>query len=127
MILCIAGPGNVQVCAQTIRHIIEQLFDEYKPVTEVIHGYCTGVDGCASKYAEYYHIPCTEFPVLWEQDGNKAVHLRNRRMAISADVLLVIHDGSPGQGTRSVVAEFMKQCKEIHVVVVRRATNVLDT
>lgn len=65
-------------------------------ITEVVWGKAHGVDAAGKRWADKNGIPVKPFPADWGQYGKKAGYLRNGEMALYADALIAIHNGSPG-------------------------------
>lgn len=62
--------------------------------TEIVSGKAKGVDSAGEAYAEFYgNIPVKEFPAEWDKYKGRAGPIRNNKMAVYADALLLIWDG----------------------------------
>ena len=75
-------------------------------ITEIVHGGAAGVDTEAGIYAQIYNIPCKVFKADWDKFGKSAGHLRNRDMAIYADVVLLFPGGRGTESMRRFAIEY---------------------
>ena len=96
----------------------EAPISEPRPVTEVIHGGCRGVDTLAQDWAFANRIPERIFPADWSR-GPAAGALRNQRMIDEADALVAVWDGE-SRGTADAIKR--ARVKGIRVVVVAAKT-----
>lgn len=67
-------------------HVINQ-------ATEIVSGGATGVDKAGELYGDFYDVPVKVFPAEWRKYQNRAGPIRNNKMAVYADALLLIWDG----------------------------------
>jgi len=87
-------------------------------ITEVVCGYAPGVDMAGESWADTNMIPVKHFKPDWELYGNYAGPLRNRKMAVYGDALILIWDGS-SKGSQSMKNEMKKLNKPIYEVLVK--------
>lgn len=71
-------------------------------ITEVVCGGARGVDELGRLWAINYDIPITMFPAEWDKYGKSAGYRRNRDMAVYADALIAVWDGS-SKGTKNMI------------------------
>jgi hypothetical protein len=62
-------------------------------ISEVVCGMARGVDSLGKKYALNHQIPIAEFPAMWDTYGTQAGFMRNEKMALYADGLILVWDG----------------------------------
>lgn len=80
-------------------------------ITEVVSGCANGADKCGENYAIKNDIKLVRFPALWEKYGKSAGFIRNREMAMYADVAVLFPGG---RGTSSMYNEARKVGLRIH-------------
>lgn len=79
---------------------------------EIICGKARGADTLGEDYAMDQEITIVKFPADWDRYGKAAGHIRNRRMADYADILLVFWDGK-STGTKSMIEKMNRQFKPV--------------
>ena len=84
-------------------------------IDEIVSGKCSGVDRMGERYAREHHIPVKEFPAAWGTYGKSAGPIRNRKMAIYADVLIAFWDGE-SKGTKNMISQMKEQGKPYYIV-----------
>jgi hypothetical protein len=67
--------------------------------TEIVSGTAKGPDKAGEIYGDFYGISVTKFPAEWDKYGKRAGPIRNNKMAVYADALLLIWDGQ-SKGSR---------------------------
>lgn len=84
--------------------------------TEVISGMAQGIDTAAIVYARRMGIRVIPFRADWDRDGKAAGKIRNKQMAMYADVGLGLQWGnSPGtQHMIEVMKSLRKPCYTVH-------------
>lgn len=85
-------------------------------VTEIVSGCANGPDTAGEIYGDYYDIPVTKFPAEWEKYGNRAGPIRNNKMAVYADALLLIWDGK-SRGSRHMKEAMLLLNKPVYEVI----------
>jgi hypothetical protein len=58
-------------------------------VTEILSGGSPGADAMGERYARCNGIPVGVFPADWSRYGKRAGPIRNERMALRADIVLL--------------------------------------
>ena len=86
--------------------------------TEIVSGKSKGVDAAGEAFAKRQDLPVKEFPADWELYGTKAGPIRNAKMAMYADALLLIWDGS-SKGSQSMKNEMKKLNKPVYEIIVK--------
>jgi hypothetical protein len=86
---------------------------------ELITGGAEGVDAIAKeRIAEKHtHVDYKEFEADWEQYGNRAGPIRNKKMAQYADALIAIWDGQ-STGTKDMIQKAIEYNLDIYLKVV---------
>jgi hypothetical protein len=69
---------------------------------EIVSGGARGADYLGEKYAKEHSLNLSSFPADWTKYGKSAGFVRNREMAIYADVLVAFWDGN-SKGTRHMI------------------------
>ena len=79
----------------TLKLATDWLLYEYEDVTdwintglEIVSGGALGADLLGERYAIEHDYPIKRFPANWKMRGRNAAEIRNRQMAIYADVLI---------------------------------------
>lgn len=104
MKLIIAGSRNLQLTVEDIDKYIRKF--NLEP-TVVVSGLSGNVDLLGKRWAERHSIPVEGYPADWAMHDRAAGPIRNREMAINADALLLIWDGT-SKGSRSMLNEARK-------------------
>jgi hypothetical protein len=91
-------------------------------VTEIVSGRAKGPDTAGEVYADFYEIPLTKFPADWEKYGHRAGPIRNNKMAVYADALLLIWDGL-SSGSRHMKQAMLALKKPVYEIILE-ADNV---
>lgn len=114
-----------------LRRMIPHYFDYDKKyrLTEVVSGGANGIDKMGENWANasFWGLPgrpapkLTIFEAEWEKYGSRAGPIRNSKMAVYADALLLIWDGksSGSQHMRNAMMELKKPVYEL----IFRSTN----
>lgn len=76
-----------------VRYVFNVLDNTNFDITELVHGGCRGVDIMADTWAKTKKIKRKEFPADWKKYGNHAGPIRNGKMAMYADKLILIWNG----------------------------------
>jgi hypothetical protein len=84
--------------------------------TEIVSGCAKGADLGGEKYAEYFCIPLKKFPAEWEKYGNRAGPIRNNKMAVYADALVLIWDGK-SKGSRHMKEAMLALKKPVYEII----------
>lgn len=96
--------------------------DRYHPfsknTTEIVSGRAKGPDMAGEKYGEFYSIPLKLFPAEWDKYGNRAGPIRNNKMAVYADALVLIWDGK-SKGSRHMRDAMLALNKPVYEVVIK--------
>lgn len=85
-------------------------------VTEIVCGCANGPDTAGEVYGDFYDIPIKKFPAEWEKYGNRAGPIRNNKMAVYADALLLIWDGK-SSGSRHIKSAMLLLNKPVYEVI----------
>jgi len=103
MKVIIAGSRDI-----TNATLIQEAVDESGfEVTEVLCGMARGVDLLGKEWAESKGIPVLKFPADWTRYGKEAGKRRNLEMAMEAEAVIVVWDGSsPGSAHMAKAARF---------------------
>lgn len=97
-----------------IRH--DHIFSQ---ATEIVSGCAKGPDTAGEVYADFYDIPIKRFPADWEKYGNRAGPIRNNKMAVYADRLVLIWDGK-SSGSRHMKEAMLKLHKPVTEIILPR-------
>lgn len=85
---------------------------------EIVSGGCpTGPDWGAKELTFVYGLPYKEFPAEWDKYGNRAGPIRNKKMAVYGDALLLIWDGE-SRGSKSMKEEMLALKKPVYEIKV---------
>lgn len=68
----------------------------------IVSGTARGADQLGEEWARQAGVRVTKFPADWKLLGRRAGHIRNRRMAENADMLVAFWDGKSA-GTRNMI------------------------
>ena len=84
--------------------------------TELVTGCAQGIDTAAIVYARSASVPVKAFRPDWDRDGKAAGKIRNKQMAMYADVGLGLQwQDSPGtQHMIEVMKSLRKPCYTVH-------------
>lgn len=101
--------GSRWIASVAAYHFLDQSIQSLPwTITEVVSGRARGIDTIGELWAEAHVIPVKRFAARWLPDGPAggvdlgAGRKRNEEMAIYADALLAIWDGS-STGTRHMI------------------------
>ncbi len=117
MRLIIAGSRDRHVEPEFIDEcLLKNNIDIYS-ITEVVSGAASGVDWCGEGWAENRPDPIRvrRFPADWDTHGTAAGPIRNKEMALYADVLLAIWDGQ-SRGTKNMIDHMNRLKKPVFIV-----------
>jgi len=93
-------------------------------LTQVVSGGARGVDKSGEEFANVYISDKPEhlkvFPAEWDKYGIRAGPIRNNKMAVYADALLLIWDGS-SSGSQHMKNAMIEQKKPIYEIIIRKA------
>lgn len=84
-------------------------------IDEIVSGRCSGADKLGERYAREHNIPVKVFPANWDAYGKSAGPIRNRKMALYADVLIAFWDGE-SRGTKNMILQMKEQKKPYYLV-----------
>jgi hypothetical protein len=87
-------------------------------VDEIVSGGATGIDATAKEMAPAYQVKYKEFAADWDRYGRKAGPLRNKKMAVYGDALLLVWDGE-SPGSASMKKEMLNLNKPVYEVILR--------
>lgn len=113
MRVIIAGSRNVHSYSKLLEAIDECQF----PIATVVSGGAKGVDAMGERYAEEMNLKLNVFYADWSQHGRAAGHIRNRKMAESADALIALWDGQ-SCGTKNMIETAKKLGLLVYVKMV---------
>lgn len=88
----------------------DEAFLDSLPITEVVCGCAKGADTCGEEWALERGLPVKRFPAKWDKFGLGAGHIRNRQMALYAEVVVLFPGG---KGTASM----HKTAKELGLTI----------
>jgi hypothetical protein len=101
--------GSRWIASPAARRFLVKTIQELPwSITEVVSGRARGVDTMGEWWARVHDIPVRQFPAHWYPDGSKggidlgAGFKRNEEMAVYADALLAMWDGS-SKGTKHMI------------------------
>lgn len=100
MKLVVAGGRDVHLSDKDYQ-VLEKVVNKMD-IDEIITGGATGVDTDAIEWAKARGVKTRIFAAEWERHGRMAGPIRNREMALYADVLLHFPGG---KGTQSMIME----------------------
>lgn len=86
--------------------------------TTIISGGASGIDTTAIQMAKDYEINYYEYMADWIKYGKAAGPMRNKRMAVEGDELLVVWDGE-SKGSANMKSEMLLLKKPVHEVILR--------
>jgi hypothetical protein len=112
--LIIAGGRDLQVTNEQIKDYCVRF--NLVP-DEIVSGGARGIDSCAQRYVSESNIPFTLFEANWAKLGNYAGPLRNLKMALHGDALLLIWDGQ-SKGSANMKSRMLGLKKPIHEIVI---------
>lgn len=87
-------------------------------ITEIVCGCAEGVDTAGEAWGDENLIPVKHFQADWALYGNYAGPIRNKKMAVYADALILIWNGS-SKGSQSMKNEMRKLNKPIYEVIIK--------
>jgi len=124
MKLIIAGGRNLHPDKNLINGLIS-LYDLNEKVSDYVIGCADGVDSSGYVYAKDLQLMCgthqvniTEFEPDYKAYGKRAPLIRNSKMAVYADALLLIWDGR-SKGSADMKKKMMELKKPIYEVILR--------
>ena len=112
MKVIIAGTRNLKISKQQILISLDNFI--LNP-TEIVSGNSGNVDIAGEIFALELGLKVTRFKANWEL-GKKAGPIRNKEMALYADVLLLIWDGK-SKGSANMKKEMLSLNKPVYEVV----------
>lgn len=95
----------------TIANYIEP---RIKPEDEIITGDATGVDTIVASWATYNHRHLTVYKADWNKYGKAAGPIRNQKIAINADHLIVFYGGGPG--SKNMIKQMATLGKSVDII-----------
>lgn len=135
MRVIIAGSRTIN-SYRTVLDAVDLFIDTYGPtyapapsnsgvrdtlISEVVCGTARGVDTLGKLWARRNHVPTHDFPAKWDLYGrHRAGKLRNEEMAVYANALIAVWDGSSPSGTEDMIERATGYGLLTTVVVVRR-------
>jgi hypothetical protein len=81
----------------------------------IISGTARGSDKLGEKFAEHRGLRLERYPADWDQYGKSAGIIRNKQMAMKADIAVLFWDGE-SSGTKNMMEEMWAQRKPVVVV-----------
>lgn len=88
-------------------------------ISEVVSGTAVGVDQEGEHWASHMSVSVKRFPAEWDKYGKRAGPIRNSKMAVYADCLLLIWDGS-SSGSSHMKSAMIEMGKPVYEVILRR-------
>jgi len=88
----------------------------FSKVTVIVDGGATGSDRAGNKFGHDYGIPVNTFKAEWEKYGNRAGPIRNNKMAVYADALVLIWDGK-SKGSRHMKEAMLALNKPVYEII----------
>jgi hypothetical protein len=111
MKILVAGSRTIHSDAKTIREMMNRCGVDFSPWDTLVCGMCeSGIDKTVVDLARELNIKIEEHPADWVRLGKRAGPSRNRDMAVSCDIAVVIWDGK-SSGTKSMIAELVSAGK----------------
>jgi len=98
MKVIVAGSRSITDATVVAKAIADSGFE----VTELVCGRARGVDTLGEQWAFKNRVPVRLFHAGWDRYGRSAGIMRNLQMAVYADALVAIWDGS-SPGTRNMI------------------------
>lgn len=89
----------------------------FAQATEIVSGHAKGADEAGEVYADFYDVPLKVFEAEWEKYGNRAGPIRNSKMAVYADALVLIWDGK-SKGSRHMKEAMLALNKPVYEIIV---------
>lgn len=115
MRLVIAGSRTIKMTTDELAQIMDR-YQLFHKVTEIISGGAQGVDLTAQKLAAEEGIEFRLEVAPWAKYGKAAGPMRNRKMALLGDALLLIWDGK-SRGSANMKKQMEDLDKPIYEVV----------
>lgn len=88
----------------------------FSKATMIVQGGAAGADYAGYLFAYYYGIPEMEFPAQWAKYGGRAGPIRNNKMAVYADALVLIWDGK-SKGSRHMKEAMLALGKPVYETI----------
>ena len=123
MKLVIAGSRDYSFKHTEISQFLEYFGIHPYSITQVVSGTAKGVDTSGEEFANVYisdkpdHLK--KFPPEKDKYGTRAFHIRNNKMAVHGDALLLIWDGKSA-GSSHMKDAMIKLKKPIYEIIIRR-------
>lgn len=98
-----------------------RMFDLEWPKEFVHGGAARGTDRWFAEVCDSYHdtTPTKVFSAEWVKYGKRAGMIRNNKMAVYADVLILIWDGK-SSGSAQMKSAMMNLGKPVHEIIIRK-------
>lgn len=117
MKLVIAG-SRVFNNMEKVKELIEVAVSAMnKPVTTVLCGCAQGVDIAGAEWATERGIKVDYYPADWKKYGKAAGPIRNKKMAVDSDEVLVIR-AKISPGSENMVEKTLESGKVLHEYVI---------
>ncbi len=118
MKLIIAGSRHIKL---DYSKMVEILKDKIGPdwnskITEIVSGNAAGIDTCGEQVSEFACINLKRFCAEWVKYGRRAGPIRNNKMAVYGDALLLIWDGK-SSGSQHMKNAMIDKGKPIYEVI----------
>lgn len=99
---------------------VKEAFENSKfKAVEFVSGLAKGVDSLCVRLAKELEIPCELFPADWENYGNSAGYIRNKKMAEYATAAITLWNGT-SRGTRQMI-DILQKYDMPHIgLIIRR-------
>ena len=117
MKLVIAGSRTLKINTVDMSHILT-LFGLNRELKEIISGGAQGVDTIAEEMAKSRGYNITVMHADWEFYGLRAGPIRNAKMAVAGDALLLIWNGS-SSGSRNMKEQMLKLKKPVYEIIIK--------
>lgn len=115
MRVIIAGSRGVRDKKWLLKALSAAKLEGIRP-SVVLSGCAQGADTLGEQWARRNNVPVEEYPAFWHVHGRAAGPIRNRQMAMVADALIALWDGS-SRGTENMVYEARRRGLKVYVQV----------
>lgn len=88
----------------------------FAKATEIVSGGAKGSDEAGEVYSDFYSIPLTIFEAEWDKYKTRAGPIRNNKMAVYADALVLIWDGK-SKGSRHMKEAMIALGKPVYEII----------
>lgn len=116
--------AKVRFPLEVLFRVLDKLHKKHG-ITKIVSGTCkNSPDQDGEEWAMMHAIPIDPYPANWTKFGRGAGHIRNKEMALNADMLIAFWDGK-SPGTQSMIKE--AQMQNLSYVYVIHWNGTLET